>query len=71
MKYKKEFENTNVYVDKTKCFFVANEENKEILIKLVPIIFENDVNTKDTEPKSNSVDAKRETKRSKPTDLAV
>jgi hypothetical protein len=31
MKYKKEFENTNVYVDKTKCFFVANEENKEIL----------------------------------------
>jgi hypothetical protein len=71
MEYKKEFENTNVYVDKTKCFFVANNENREILFKLVPIIFENDVNTKDAEPKSNSVDAKRETKRRKSNNLAV
>ena len=71
MKYKKEFENTNVYVDKLKCFFVANEENKEILIKFTTIIFENDVNTKAIESKCDSTNTKRKTKRSKPTDLAV
>jgi hypothetical protein len=71
MEYKKEFENTNVYVDKTKCFFVANADNKEFLVKLVPIIFENDVNTTAIEHKPNSTNTKRKTKRSKPTDLDV
>ena len=71
MEYKKEFENTNVYIDKLKCFMVCNEENKEILAKFIPIIFEYDVNTKAIEPKCDSNNTKRKTKRSKPTDLAV
>ena len=71
MEYKKEFENTNVYIDKLKCFMLCNEENKEILAKFIPIIFENDVNTTAIEPKSNSTNAKRKTKRSKSVDLAV
>lgn len=62
MEYKKEFENSNVYIDKLKCFMVANEENKEILAKFIPIIFENDVNTKASEPKPSRVNVKRKTK---------
>lgn len=62
MEYKKEWLNTNVYIDKLKCFMICNEENKEILAKFIPIIFENDVNTKAIEPKPSRVNVKRKTK---------
>ena len=39
MEYKENFKEQNVYVDKIKAFLVANEENKEILFKLLPQIF--------------------------------
>ena len=39
MEYKENFKDQNVYIDKIKSFLVANEENKEILFKLLPQIF--------------------------------
>ena len=62
MEYKKEFKETNVYIDKLKCFMICNEENKEILAKFIPIIFENDVNTKASKPERNRTYTKRKTK---------
>ena len=38
MEYKENFKGQNVYIDKIKSFLVANEENKEILFKLLPNI---------------------------------
>ena len=62
MEYKKEFENSNVYIDKLKCFMICNEENKEILAKFIPIIFKNDVNTKASEPEHRRTYTKRKAK---------
>lgn len=39
MEYKEEFKDQSVWIDKIKGFLVANEENKEILFKLLPNIF--------------------------------
>ncbi len=71
MKYKKEFENQNIYIDKLKCFLIGNDENKEIISKFIPNLFDYDVDNTKTESEPNSTNAKRKTKRSKPTDLAV
>jgi hypothetical protein len=40
MEYLENFKGQNVYIDKIKGFLVANEENKEILFKLLPNIFQ-------------------------------
>jgi hypothetical protein len=71
MKYKKEFENTNVYVDKIKNFIIANEDNKEILIKFIPQIFENDVDYSQSQAKPVSNNAKRKGRPRKSVKLAV
>ena len=39
MEYLENFKGQNVYIDKIKGFLVANDENKEILFKLLPNIF--------------------------------
>ena len=39
MEYKEEFKDQSVWIDKLKMFLVANDENKEILFKLLPSIF--------------------------------
>ena len=61
MEYKKEFEETNVYIDKLKCFMICNEENKEILAKFIPTLFNYDVDIK-TKSKPSRVNVKRKTK---------
>ena len=50
MEYKEEFKEQNVYVDKIKGFLMANEENKEILFKLLPSIFVEISNFNDIKP---------------------
>jgi hypothetical protein len=39
MEYKEEFKEQSVWIDRIKGFLVANDENKEILFKLLPNIF--------------------------------
>jgi hypothetical protein len=63
MKYKKEFEGQNVWVDKVKSFLGCNQENQEILFKFIPNIFENDVTDTASEPKPISTNVKRKSKR--------
>ena len=62
MEYKKQFEGTNVYVDKLKAFFIANNENKHILAKFIPTLFNYDVDIKTTKSKPTRVNVKRKTK---------
>ena len=50
MEYLEEFKGQNVYVDKIKAFLVANEENKEILFKLLPNIFVEITNFNEVKP---------------------
>ena len=40
MEYLENFKGQSVWIDKIKGFLVANEENKEILFKLLPNIFQ-------------------------------
>lgn len=62
MEYKKEFEETNVYIDKLKCFMICNEENKEILAKFIPTLFNYDVDIKTTKSKPTRTYTKRKAK---------
>ena len=39
MEYLENFKGQNVWIDKLKSFLVANDENKDILFKLLPNIF--------------------------------
>ena len=50
MEYKENFKGQNVYIDKIKSFLVANEENKEILFKLLPNIFQEISNLVENKP---------------------
>ena len=50
MEYLENFKGQNVYVDKIKTFLVANEENKEILFKLLPNIFQEISNLVENKP---------------------
>ena len=50
MEYKESFKGQNVYIDKIKGFLVANEENKDILFKLLPNIFQEISNLVETKP---------------------
>ena len=40
MEYKENFKGQNVWIDKIKSFLLANEENKDILFKFCPNIFQ-------------------------------
>ena len=50
MEYKENFKGQNVWIDKIKGFLVANEENKEILFKLLPNIFVEITNFNEVKP---------------------
>ena len=50
MEYKLEFKDQSVWIDKIKGFLVANEENKEILFKLLPNIFVEITNFNEVKP---------------------
>ena len=62
MEYKKEFKGTNVYIDKMKIFMLCNDNNKEIIAKFIPTIFEDDVSLKAVESKPTRTYAKRKAK---------
>ena len=50
MEYKENFKEQNVWVDRIKTFLLANEENKEILFKLLPNIFQEITNFNEVKP---------------------
>jgi Zn-finger protein len=50
MEYLENFKGQSVWIDKIKCFLVANEENKEILFKLLPNIFQEITNFNEVKP---------------------
>ena len=62
MEYKEEFKDQNVYVDKIKGFLVANENNKEILFKLLPNIFVEISNFNDIKPKKSVLSNRKKPK---------
>ena len=50
MEYNENFKGQNVWIDKLKMFLVANDENKEILFKLLPNIFVEITNFNEVKP---------------------
>ena len=50
MEYLEKFKGQSVWIDKIKGFLVANEENKEILFKLLPNIFVEITNFNEVKP---------------------
>ena len=50
MEYNENFKGQNVWIDKLKMFLVANDENKEILFKLLPNIFQEITNFNEVKP---------------------
>ena len=62
MEYKEEFKDQNVYVDKIKGFLVANENNKEILFKLLPSIFVEISNFNEVKPVKRVLSSRKKSK---------
>ena len=62
MEYLDNFKGQNVYVDKIKGFLVANDENKEILFKLLPNIFVEISNFNDIKPKKRVLSNRKKPK---------
>ena len=62
MEYKEEFKDQSVWIDKIKGFLLANEENKEILFKLLPNIFQEISNFNDIKPKTRVLSNRKKPK---------
>lgn len=62
MEYLENFKGQNVYIDKIKSFLVANEENKEILFKLLPNIFQEISNLVENKPKTRVLSNRKKPK---------
>lgn len=62
MEYLENFKGQNVYIDKIKGFLVANEENKEILFKLLPNIFVEISNLVENKPKRSVLSNRKKSK---------
>lgn len=62
MEYKDEFKGQNVWIDKIKGFLVANEENKDILFKLLPNIFVEITNLVENKPKPRVLSNRKKSK---------
>ena len=62
MEYKQEFKDQSVWIDKIKGFLVANEENKEILFKLLPNIFAKITNLVENKPKTSVLSNRKKSK---------
>jgi len=62
MEYKEEFKDQLVWIDKIKGFLMANEENKEILFKLLPNIFVEITNLVENKPKTRVLSNRKKPK---------
>ena len=62
MEYLENFKGQSVWIDKIKGFLVANEENKEILFKLLPNIFVEISNFNDIKPKKRVLSNRKKPK---------
>jgi hypothetical protein len=62
MEYKENFKGQNVYIDKIKGFLVANEENKDILFKFCPNIFQEITNLVENKPKTRVLSNRKKSK---------
>lgn len=62
MEYLEKFKDQNVYIDKIKGFFVANEENKDILFKFCPNIFVEITNLVENKPKTRVLSNRKKSK---------
>ena len=62
MEYKLEFKDQLVWIDKIKGFLVANEENKEILFKLLPNIFVEITNFNEVKPVKRVLSSRKKSK---------
>ena len=62
MEYLENFKGQNVWIDKLKMFLVANEENKEILFKLLPNIFQEITNFNEVKPKRSVLSNRKKSK---------
>ena len=62
MEYLDNFKGQSVWIDKIKGFLVANDENKEILFKLLPNIFVEITNFNETKPKKRVLSNRKKPK---------
>lgn len=62
MEYLENFKGQSVWLDKVKCFFVCNEENKKILFKFLPQIFVEISNFNDIKPKRSVSNNRKKSK---------
>ena len=62
MEYLEEFKGQSVWIDKIKGFLVANEENKEILFKLLPNIFVEITNFNEVKPIKRVLSSRKKSK---------
>ncbi len=62
MEYLENFKGQNVYVDKIKTFLVANEENKDILLRFCPNIFVEITNFNETKPQKRVLSSRKKSK---------
>lgn len=62
MEYLDNFKGQSVWIDKIKGFLVANEENKEILFKLLPSIFQEITNFNEVKPVKRVLSSRKKSK---------
>jgi len=62
MEYLDNFKGQSVWIDKLKSFLVANEENKEILFKLLPNIFVEISNLVENKPETRVLSNRKKSK---------
>lgn len=62
MEYLENFKGQNVWIDKLKMFLVANEENKDILFKFCPNIFQEITNLVENKPKTRVLSNRKKSK---------
>lgn len=62
MEYLENFKGQSVWIDRIKTFLVANEENKEILFKLLPNIFVEITNLVENKPKTRVLSNRKKSK---------
>lgn len=62
MEYLENFKGQSVWIDKIKGFLVANDENKEILFKLLPNIFVEITNFNEVKPIKRVLSSRKKSK---------
>ena len=62
MEYLDNFKGQSVWIDKIKGFLVANDENKEILFKLLPNIFQEITNFNEVKPVKRVLSSRKKSK---------